>query len=242
MSTDRTLRFSGLEWYEPIQNKKVLIVGAGGIGSWTALFLSRIFIGTNLRVVDFDVIDEYNLAGQFYSRNSIGSSKAETLQREINNFGGNIDIGYGRVEEYNDSFLLSFDYIISAVDNMTARKYLYTKIKAYNTRNSRLVKFIDGRLLAESYQIFTVDCAEKLELYERVLFDDSEAKDAACSMKATSHCGASIGVDITGLLINMVTNDHYKDDVRDVPFMITKHFDLMMYDTEIPKIFQTQTV
>ena len=47
-------RFKLLPYVKEAKKKKVLIVGAGGIGSWTALFLSR--VGYKLMVIDFDII------------------------------------------------------------------------------------------------------------------------------------------------------------------------------------------
>lgn len=235
---ERTLRFNGLPWYEPIQKKKILIVGAGGIGSWTALFLSRIFENSMVKVIDFDMIEEYNLAGQFYSRNQIGKTKVGALSQSImNNYGGYISISPMRIEDLPLTDLIRFDYIVSAVDNMQTRKYIFDVVSSL--KNTKFIPIIDGRLLAESYQILTVSLPELLEQYKITLFQDGDVADLACSAKATTHCGASIAADITGLIINMVTNEDAKDNVREVPFMISKHFDLMYYDTEVPKMFQT---
>lgn len=232
---ERTLRFNGLPWYEPIQKKKILIVGAGGIGSWTALFLSRIFENSNVTVIDFDLIEEYNLAGQFYAKSQIGKTKVGALSNSImNNYGGYITIYPIRVQDIGN--ITEYDYIISAVDNMEARKYIFDRV---SSNEDKFIPIIDGRLLAESYQILTVSSPELLEQYKATLFQDSDVADLACSAKATTHCGASIAADITGLIVNMVTNEDAKDNIREVPFMISKHFDLMYYDTEIPKMFQT---
>lgn len=234
---ERTLRFNGLPWYQPVQSKHVLIVGAGGIGSWTALLLSRVFEETNITVMDFDIVDGYNMGGQLYSQNQIDSFKTGALAKTINmNYGGYIATSNSRVEDFQ--LLATHHTIIVAVDNMKARKHIYESVKRIYDNSDFLINIIDGRLLAESYQIFTVNTPERLREYKLTLFDDSEVPDLACSAKATSHCGASIAADITGLFLNIVTNEDAGDDIRDVPYMLSKHFDLMMYDTEVPKMFQ----
>jgi len=238
---ERTLRFSGLEWYELVQNKKILIVGAGGIGSWCTLFLSRILEKTPIYVMDYDIVEEHNIGGQFFDSFNVGSLKVAALQRQITGHYG------GMVSVVNDRFtkntgLTDVNFIISAVDNMRTRKVIFDKIVEKLNTTGKLTHLIDGRLLAESYQIFSVYNSNDFEQYKATLFNDEEAPTMACSTKATTHCGAAIAADITGILLNMVTNDHYKDNRREVPFMISKYFDLMMYDTKIPEIFQTERV
>jgi len=125
---------------------------------------------------------------------------------------------------------------------MNARKYIFDSISKIYKESHCFIPIIDGRLLAESYQIITISKPELLESYDQTLFDDKDVSDIMCSAKATSHCSASIAADITGLILNMETNKAQNDDIREVPFMISKHFDLMLYDTKIPKLFQTESV
>ena len=237
---DRTLRFSGLEWYDPVQSANILIVGAGGIGSWCALFLSRILENVSVTVMDYDIVDEYNMGGQFFNKSCVGSSKVAALQKQITgHYGGNISPRYNKFTE--DINITGYNYIIAAVDNMDARRFIFNKVN-YHQKIGEFISLIDGRLLAESYQIFSINNSEDLERYSLTLFNDDEAPTTACSAKATTHCGAGIAADITGILLNMVTNNHYKDNRREVPFMISKHFDLMIYETNVPKIFQTEEI
>ncbi|HET8582047.1 MAG TPA: ThiF family adenylyltransferase, partial [Jatrophihabitans sp.] len=70
-----------------LKNARVLVVGAGGLGSPALMYLAAAGVGT-LGVVDFDVVDESNLQRQIiHGQSDIGRSKAESARdsvREIN--------------------------------------------------------------------------------------------------------------------------------------------------------------
>src|SRR3954462_9648893 len=70
-----------------LKNAKVLVVGAGGLGSPALMYLAAAGVGT-LGVIDFDVVDESNLQRQvIHGQSDIGRSKAESARdsvREIN--------------------------------------------------------------------------------------------------------------------------------------------------------------
>ena len=54
-----TSRFSSAIWYEAVKNKRVILAGLGGIGSWVALLLARMKI-SGLILYDFDNVEEVN--------------------------------------------------------------------------------------------------------------------------------------------------------------------------------------
>ena len=70
-----------------LKNAKVLVVGAGGLGSPALMYLAAAGVGT-LGVVDFDTVDESNLQRQIiHGQSDIGRSKAESARdcvKEIN--------------------------------------------------------------------------------------------------------------------------------------------------------------
>jgi len=70
--------------FELSSGKRVLIVGAGGIGTEVAFGLAAAGVGS-LVVVDPDVVDATNLNRQFlYTRDDVGQQKVLVLAREIN--------------------------------------------------------------------------------------------------------------------------------------------------------------
>lgn len=190
----------------------ILIGGAGGIGSWTALLIAR--AGLAPFIADFDTIEVHNMGGQLFSSNQIGKPKAFAVQDNIKAFCDKEVIAFN--EKITSSFEHSTHLMISAFDNMRARKDLFNLWLEDNKDNKEAI-FIDGRLTAEQLQIFCVT-PDKAEEYKDHLFDDSEVEDAPCTFKQTSHSAAMIASHITGFMTNHLTNLVQGDKARAVPF------------------------
>ena len=70
----------GMTGQKRLKNAKVLVVGAGGLGSPALLYLAAAGVGT-LGIVDFDTVDESNLQRQvIHGQSDIGRSKAESAR------------------------------------------------------------------------------------------------------------------------------------------------------------------
>ena len=68
----------GMAGQKRLKNAKVLVVGAGGLGSPALLYLAAAGVGT-LGILDFDIVDESNLQRQvIHGQSDIGKSKAES--------------------------------------------------------------------------------------------------------------------------------------------------------------------
>ena len=214
-------RFQDAQLYD-CKPLDIIVGGAGGIGSWVSMFLSR--IGHTLYIFDNDAIDETNMAGQLYRINQIGVNKAEATKQNIELFTDNKNTEVFGL--YDDNSPTS-PIVFSCFDNMKARKLMFEKWKAQENRDI----FIDGRMLAEIGMVFCVTKGKEVE-YEAELFDDSEVRDAPCSFKATSHCGALIGSLMTSGLNNFIVNKKLGEDFRELPFKFT--FELPLFNFEIP--------
>ena len=230
MTEEHSSRFKDAPWF-PKEETNVIIGGAGGIGSWLTLMLSR--AGFYSVVYDFDRLEGHNLAGQLYTKEDaeIGALKVDALKGLCKHF-ADTDI-IVMAEEYTKESM-SHSYVFSAFDNMQARKDMFEAWKGHvrewedfkkiadathvpNIPNNEPI-FIDGRLTAEQMQIFCVT-PDKIEEYEKHLFDDSEVEEAPCTMKQTSHSAAMIASHMTGFFTNHMTNNAEKDKVRNVPFL-----------------------
>ena len=208
----RSVRFSDASWYRP--GIDVIIGGAGGIGSWLSLFLGR--QECNIYLYDDDTIDETNLGGQLYSTNMIGKTKAGATAELVKSFAGkDIDI----MGKYDDASV-TCPAVFACFDNMASRKLMFEKWAEFPKKQI----FIDGRMLAENFQIIAVT-SDTIEKYrEEELFEDSEVEEERCSMKATSHCGAMIAGYMVSVFNNYVANILEKGNFREVPFKM--YYDL----------------
>src|SRR4026207_105128 len=91
LSKDEVERYSrhliipdvGMTGQKRLKNAKVLVVGAGGLGSPALLYLAAAGGGT-LRLVGFDVVDESNLQRQIiHGQSDIGKPKAVSAKESI---------------------------------------------------------------------------------------------------------------------------------------------------------------
>lgn len=82
----------GQQGQEALLDSKVLVIGAGGLGSPVMLYLAAAGVGT-LGIVDSDRVDISNLQRQvIYNENSIGKSKVDEAAQQINNLNPEIKV------------------------------------------------------------------------------------------------------------------------------------------------------
>ncbi|MET3538010.1 HesA/MoeB/ThiF family protein [Chryseobacterium limigenitum] len=114
----------GLEGQRKIMNSKVLVIGAGGLGSPVIQYLAAAGVGT-LGVADFDEVELHNLNRQIiHNENSVGKSKVKsaeqfvkTLNHQVNFIGIESKIGEANAEE----IISQFDVVIDGSDNFKTR-------------------------------------------------------------------------------------------------------------------------
>jgi len=225
-------RFSDLDWATKVKSLNVLVVGAGGIGSWTTLLLSRAGFNS-ITVIDDDMVEIANLGGQFYSLEDVGTPKVLALTNStelysdyplncfINKFTFTNETINGAIVNPQIS-MDKYDIVIGAFDNMIGRTQLFN---AWELLGNKKSVFIDGRLLAEVFQIFTIDKEDEIniEKYKKeFLFNDSEVEEASCTSKATSYYGAGIAFEINKKIISWIRNT-YLEGVDDLPFQIKNY-------------------
>ena len=132
LSVDEVRRYSrhliipdvGMAGQKRLKNAKVLVVGAGGLGSPALLYLAAAGVGT-LGIVDFDTVDESNLQRQIiHGQSDIGRPKAESARdtvREINPL-VNVIVHEERLDNDNVLEIFSgYDLILDGTDNFATR-------------------------------------------------------------------------------------------------------------------------
>lgn len=110
-----------------LRQKKVAVIGCGGLGGYLIEFLARVGIGS-IRAVDGDVFDETNLNRQLLSTVSLlGKSKARAAAARVGKIAP--DVKPEAVETYLDSanvqdLIAGCDAVLDGLDNVPARKTL----------------------------------------------------------------------------------------------------------------------
>ena len=103
---------------------KALIVGAGGLGSPSAIYLALAGVGT-IGIVDFDVVEISNLQRQILHHTSdIGRPKLESAKDNINSYNPdtNVVLHEVRLESDNAREIISqYDLVINGADNFATR-------------------------------------------------------------------------------------------------------------------------
>lgn len=156
----------------------ITIIGAGAIGSFTALSLAKMGY-SDITVYDDDVIEEENMNCQFYPIDSIGLNKVDALKGLIKQFTG-VEIK-AHAERVDNTKIFRSDILIAAVDNMSVRKFLFKDCFGGSL-------FIDPRMSAEYATIETVhfqDHQKRFSGYEKTLYTDEEAVQERCTAKST---------------------------------------------------------
>ena len=231
-TAESTIRFSGASWFEAAKGISATIAGVGGIGSWTSLLLSRISTSIRVNLYDDDKVEVVNLAGQMFSSNQVGLYKVYAAQEVIRYFSGS----YCNAAPYRITSTTSIydNIVICGFDNMEARKILYrlwkARAKSFPVAEQGEFLFIDGRMNAEEFQIFSItgDDDYNMKRYEEeFLFSDAEVAPAVCSYKQTTYCASMIASFMINSLVNFLSNQNLENMPRQVPFYINYDAQLM---------------
>jgi molybdopterin/thiamine biosynthesis adenylyltransferase/rhodanese-related sulfurtransferase len=117
----------GIEGQLKLLDAKVLLLGAGGLGSPTALYLAAAGVGT-LGIVDDDVVDLSNLQRQVaHANDRIGMPKVDSAEQAIHEINPDVDVVkyQTRLDASNIMEVIEgYDVIVDGVDNFPTRYLL----------------------------------------------------------------------------------------------------------------------
>lgn len=204
-------RFKTAPWYETSKNERIIIAGLGGIGSYTAFFLAKT-IPCTYYLFDADNVNTHNLGTQFFKKDENNKSKVECVTNRIYDYTTANPVSFNNFYEKCSG---TTPIMISAFDNMESRKLMFNEWKSKDSREL----FIDGRLRANYYEIYTVQKGQELE-YEKTLFDSSEIEQDVCTFKQTAYFAGLIGARITHLVVNYLTNKYSEEPICELPFKV----------------------
>lgn len=189
----RHARHEGLITPE-LRASTIFLVGAGMLGGFTALALSK--TGANIHVWDHDTVDIPNLGNQIYTQDQLGAHKAVALCDFVENVNivtekfntdlspeMNSDLTWNRPERPHHAPIV----MLSAVDSFAVRKEL-----AQYALDHKFDVFVDTRALGEVAVTGIVPHA-LLERYIHELPSDATAPDAPCGFEGAAYTGMQVG-------------------------------------------------
>ncbi|MGH3496513.1 MAG: adenylyltransferase/sulfurtransferase MoeZ [Nocardioidaceae bacterium] len=132
LSIDEVRRYSrhliipdvGMTGQKRLKNSRVLVIGAGGLGSPALLYLAAAGVGT-IGIAEFDEVDESNLQRQIiHGQSDIGKSKAQSAKESIAEANPYVHVILHEERLDNDNVLgifADYDLIVDGTDNFATR-------------------------------------------------------------------------------------------------------------------------
>ena len=185
------LKDIGILGQKKIISSKVLIIGAGGLGSPVAEFLSRAGIGS-LGIVDDDKVSLSNLHRQSLSYTSnIGKLKVKIAKDKIKKINPNTRVTIYKIRLNDQNFgkiINNYDYIVDGSDNFTTKFLL----------NDFCLKFkkvlVTGAISKFDGHIFTFNFKDKKVPCLRCFFQESEISDDLLNCESEGILGTVAGI------------------------------------------------
>ena len=174
-----------------ILSSKVLIVGAGGLGSPVAEFLSRVGVGS-IGIVDNDRVSLSNLHRQsLYNTSDIGKFKVKIAKVKIKKINPNTKVTIYKIRLNNENFkkiINGYDYIVDGSDNFTTKFLL----------NDYCLKFkkvlVTGAISKFDGHIFTFNFKNKKVPCLRCFFQETEISDDLLNCESEGILGTVAGI------------------------------------------------
>ena len=175
--------------------RNIMIIGAGGIGSYLVDFLSR--INTNeyergkrmlydITVYDSDVVESKNLGYQNYSPDDVGRNKSDCLAdkyRSVNSEPFDVLV--------ESQLSKNFDLIVCCVDNLATRRLVYK----LGFGNAAKVKWLDLRSQGRNAALFSYKAEESM------LTEALNGEDGSFSCQASDWNGTGKQINTMHMVI-----------------------------------------
>ena len=164
---------------ERLAECKATVIGVGAIGRQVALQLAAMGVPW-LQLVDFDLVEESNLASQGFLEDDLGWKKVDAVATLCSQINRQIQI-----ERVTTRFRRSMDVgnvLFCCVDRIETRQRIWEAVK------DTVVFFADGRMSAEVLRVVVACDPQSREHYPSTLFAAEEAYAGPCTAKTTIYC------------------------------------------------------
>ena len=185
------LKDIGILGQKKILSSRVLIIGAGGLGSPVIEFLSRAGVGS-LGIIDDDKVSLSNLHRQgLYNTSDIGRFKVKIAENKIKKINPNTKVTIYKIRLSNNNFkkiINNYDYVVDGSDNFET-KFLI---------NDFCLKFkkvlVTGAISKFDGHIFTFNFKDKKIPCLRCFFQESNISDNLLNCESEGILGTIAGI------------------------------------------------
>lgn len=158
----------------------VTMIGTGGIGAATALALAKLGI-PRFYLYDDDSIEDLNIPTQLLKISDIGKDKAVSVGHMLKEFSDEVSGTATVARVVSETILPGSKIVISSVDSISSRKAIWEAVIA-----NRGKWYLDARMGAEVFQLYTVDTAQPDWYVEHLsTLDEANVPEEPCTAKAT---------------------------------------------------------
>lgn len=199
LSADQRRRYSrhtllpevGETGQRQLLDARVLLIGAGGLGSPAALYLAAAGVGT-IGIIDADVVDESNLQRQIlHTTNRIGTSKVDSARIAIEALNSDVNVEtHGAHLTRDNAFEIigQYDVVLDGSDNFSTR-YLVNDVCTILAK-----PYSHGSIFRFEGQVTTFDARDSSAPCYRCLFRDPPPPELAPNCSEAGVIGVLPGV------------------------------------------------
>lgn len=158
---ERTTLLVGNKGLEKLNNAHVLIVGLGGVGSYSAEAIARSGVG-KMTIIDGDTVDPTNRNRQLQALTSThGLNKAVLMGERIKLINPEVDLtvieSFKNPDDMKDFMTQKFTYVIDAIDSISPKLYL---LQTAYFNNQRIISSMGAGGKMDPTKIQVVDIAQ----------------------------------------------------------------------------------
>ena len=185
-----------IELFDPKCARKTILIGAGSVISWTALFLAKMGV-TDIEAYDSDVVASHNTPMSFFAPRDVGRLKVEALREKVLRETG-VEIKIHR-EMYTGQRRFRNCSVVAGVDQMeTGRKVILQNVRD----NPSVDIYLDSRIAVCYAELYAVNPNLKQDItrYEATLFTDGEGVRQTCGSHGIVFAAGYVGITIASTL------------------------------------------
>jgi len=164
---------------ERIAACKATVIGVGAIGRQIALQLTAMGIPW-LQLIDFDVVEESNLASQGYIEEDLAKLKVNATANLCRKISSGLEV-HVVPERFRRSMEIG-NIVFCCVDSINTRQLIWRAVE------DKVNCFIDGRMSAETLRVLTACDSQSRKHYPCTSFHAEEAYIGPCTAKTTIYC------------------------------------------------------